>query len=138
MTARLGSTSPASEADNLQTLKNNFERPALMCGPIAFQDARGSGFAKIPMPYAGFRDSSTYDIGAGYQLVDGLWIDASYGVRDTDPDTLDVEAIQAVLSYELGEQSRIDRRFRQDGVDDEQAGFVVFRFQERSSCKFRH
>lgn len=75
-----------------------------------------------------FRESYTYRIGAGYQIVDGLWFDASYGQRDVDFDPLDAEFVQAVLSYEIGDQMRIDRRFRQAAIDDARSSFNTFAF----------
>lgn len=75
-----------------------------------------------------FRESYTYRVGAGYQIVDGLWFDANYGQRDVDFDPLDGEFVQAMLSYEIGNQTRIDRRFRQAAIDDAQASFNTFAF----------
>ena len=75
-----------------------------------------------------FNEDSVYSIGAGYQIVDGLWFDASYGQIDAEDNAADADRIQAVLSYELGGQTRIDRSFQQAIINDGQAGFGFFSF----------
>lgn len=70
-----------------------------------------------------------YAIGAGYQVVDGAWIDASYGqFGNTDADE-NVDVLQASISYTLGDRVRLDRRFAQSQRDDARsAGFSLLRF----------
>ncbi|MFG5380637.1 hypothetical protein [Yoonia sp. R2-816] len=67
-------------------------------------------------------DGSVFAIGGGYQIVDGLWVDANYGIVDSDEVSGDIDRIQASLTYELGDRKRIDRRLEQDAIDDLQVG----------------
>jgi hypothetical protein len=65
-------------------------------------------------------DASTYAVGAGYQVTDGVWFDASAGQTLTD--TTDVTRIQAMISFETGTQTRVDQRFNQLSRDDRNTG----------------
>lgn len=70
-------------------------------------------------------DESVFTVGGGYQIVDGLWFDANYGIIDSDDYSDDIDRIQATLTFETGTQKRIDRRFSQASIDDLQAGAGV-------------
>lgn len=74
-------------------------------------------------------DISFMGIGGGYRIADGVWFDADFGQISSDLGPEDIDRIQATITLETGEQTRIDRRFLQDSVDDIQAGFAsVFFF----------
>lgn len=76
-----------------------------------------------------FVDLSVFAIGGGYQVVEGLWVDASFGVIDGDVFADEVNHVQASVTYELGTQKRIDDRFQQAALDDIQAGLgLLFGF----------
>jgi hypothetical protein len=67
-------------------------------------------------------DLSSFAIGGGYMITDGFWVDADYG--QVDAGTADnLDRIQVAFTYDMGEQKRIDRSFRQDAIDDAQSGF---------------
>ncbi len=70
-----------------------------------------------------FIDLSVIAIGGGYQFVDDLWFDASFGVIQSDSFDDDISVIQASLTYETGARKRLDARFSQAALDDVQAGF---------------
>lgn len=72
-----------------------------------------------------FAEQDVIAFGGGYQLVEGLWFDASYGVIDGEFFADDVTHLQASLTFETGSRQRLDSRFSQDAIDDAQAGFGV-------------
>ncbi|SFR53448.1 TonB dependent receptor [Yoonia tamlensis] len=61
-------------------------------------------------------DATTYAVGAGYQVADGVWFDASAGQILTE--TTDITRIQAMISFETGAQTRVDQRFLQRNRGD--------------------
>ncbi|WP_341368879.1 hypothetical protein [Yoonia sp. BS5-3] len=70
-----------------------------------------------------FVEADVFTIGGGYQLVDGLWFDASYGVINDETIADEVVHLQASLTFETGSRQRLDSRFSQDAIDDQLAGF---------------
>lgn len=68
-------------------------------------------------------DLSSFAIGGGYMITDGFWVDADYGQADLGGD--DIDRVQVAFTFDMGEQKRIDRSFRQDAVDDAQSGFLA-------------
>lgn len=58
----------------------------------------------------------SFDIGAGYQITEGAWVDATIGTLDFEGgDTLNTFGI--ALTFETGERTRLDNRMNQDQVD---------------------
>ena len=70
-------------------------------------------------------DADAFSVGGGYQITDGMWIDASYGQIGGDTYIDGIEIIQASLTYELGDRKRLDRRFAQAAIDDTRATGLV-------------
>ena len=70
-------------------------------------------------------DADAFSVGGGYQITDGMWIDASYGQIGGDTYIDGIEIIQASLTYELGDRKRLDRRFAQAAIDDSRATGLV-------------
>lgn len=66
----------------------------------------------------------SFVFGAGYQIVDGLWADAKYGLLDGDDVEGDPQSVQFALTYEFGDRVRVDRRLEQDRIDDLQISAV--------------
>lgn len=85
---------------------------------VAPQFRVGAAFDTITGDDSG--DFSSFAIGGGYQITDGFWVDADFGRVDSDG--TDVDRVQIAFTFDLGEQKRIDRSFRQDAIDDAQAG----------------
>ena len=63
-------------------------------------------------------DAYTVTAGAGYQVVDGLWVDGRYGIYAGDDVSGDPNAAQLTLTYEFGDRKRLDRRLDQGLTDD--------------------
>lgn len=56
-------------------------------------------------------------IGGGYEVTEGVWLDASYGQLDLeDIDTVDV--LRALITFEMGDRARLDNEMTQDIVED--------------------
>ncbi|MEJ6404500.1 hypothetical protein [Yoonia sp. 2307UL14-13] len=63
-------------------------------------------------------DFYTLTGGAGYQITDGFWADARYGILGGDDVSGDPYAAQLTLTYEFGERKRLDQRLGQARSDD--------------------
>ncbi|MDO6591659.1 hypothetical protein DS901_13015 [Loktanella sp. D2R18] len=68
-------------------------------------------------------EAQTYAIGAGYQVTDGVWLDASAGQSIVE--TTDITHIQAMISFETGTQTRVDQRFNQLSRDDRRSSVLA-------------
>ena len=79
-------------------------------GTAAFENVSG-----------GAVDYTSYKIGAGYEITDGAWIDASIGQIDpSNGDTVDTLSLS--ISFETGAPTRLDREFARDLRGDANAG----------------
>jgi hypothetical protein len=56
-------------------------------------------------------DAQGYAVGAGYQVTDGVWLDANLGQLHSN--ATDITHVQAMISFETGTQTRVDQRFAQ-------------------------
>lgn len=98
-------------------LSANYQFSGQFRASAAYQTLYGDDFAEI----------NAFSIGGGYQVTDGLWIDAGYGQIGGDDLADNIDVIQASLTYELGDRKRLDRRFEQAVLDDTRAtGLVSF------------
>ena len=63
-----------------------------------------------------------YSIGGGYMVADGVWIDASFGQISDDSESADTMGI--ALTYEMGSQTRLDRRMINAARTDLSEGYL--------------
>ncbi|MFG5382003.1 MULTISPECIES: porin [unclassified Yoonia] len=84
-------------------------------GTAAFENVSG-----------GLVDYTSFKIGAGYEIADGAWIDASIGQIDpSNGETVDTLSLS--ISFETGGPTRLDREFARDLRGDANAGSGQFR-----------
>lgn len=70
-------------------------------------------------------DVFSYNVGAGYKIADGAWIDVAVGQVDFDGgETYDTLSLS--LSFETGTQTRLDRAFERDLREDFRNGARLF------------
>ena len=104
-----------SDSDaNIFGARGAFEFAGAFRGTAAFENLSG-----------GDVDATSYNVGAGYQLVEGAWIDAAIGQIDRDGLTA-VDTLQLSISFETGTQIRLDRAFEQDLREDFRSGTSLF------------
>lgn len=70
-------------------------------------------------------DYTAYNIGAGYEVTEGAWIDASVGQIDFDGGAT-VETLGLSVSFETGNHVRLDRKFARDLREDLNSGAGLF------------
>ncbi|MEJ6402021.1 hypothetical protein [Yoonia sp. 2307UL14-13] len=83
-------------------------------GTAGFESGSGDG-----------ADYTAYNIGAGYEITDGAWIDASIGQIDVDGGA-SVDTLSLSVSFETGDHVRLDRKFARDLREDFNSGGALF------------
>lgn len=94
-------------------------------GSYAFTDQIRAA-ATFETTYGDDADINFVAIGGGYKITDGVWFDADYGVVSGDDIGSDIDRLQAAITFETGTRTRIDDRFAQDAINDDQAGLGSF------------
>ena len=71
-------------------------------------------------------DYQAYKVGGSYEFIDGLSADAHFSMFGGDSGFEDVTAFGLSLTYEMGEQKRLDQRLFSDAKDDLGQGELAF------------